>query len=491
MNVFIAGMDAECNEHVTKVIELDDINMQYGEKCVDALNVREVFGEAGIGVIGGLFAHAGPTGMLSRKCFETISGEILRLVKEHLHEMDGIFLRLHGASGVVDLDGVSGEHALIRRLRSLVGKHMPIAVVQDPHGNITPEFGESVNIVRCFRESPHIDTVESARIVAGKLADLMLHRRPMKPIVLKLPMLLGGEQSMSAEEPMVTINRMLNEAEKDPRVFSICFYIGYLSHDDDKLGSAVVIVPNQPEDREYCRAEAERIAEAIWGMREQFGFKGNFAPPEEAVRRTLREGKRTSVITDLGDNCGAGAMGHQTELLRYMIRHWTPGKKVLFAGIRDVKAYGLLNPLPVGSEVSFDLGTGENALCAPVHIDGTIIRKGDEYSGYGNSVFMGRKVGEVSTVRLRGTEIDVMVLRTNLQYGHMYEFERAGLDFHSYDIVVVKMGYLDTYLIPETAYHCMATTDGPTAQEPEKFDFKRIFRPIWPLDPDAKLRYIE
>ena len=224
MKVFVAGMDAECNEHVAKIIELDDINMQYGDRCVDALNVREVFESAGIGVIGGLFAHAGPTGMLSRKCFETISGEILRLVKEHLHEMDGIFLRLHGASGVVDLDGVSGEHALIRRLRSLVGKHMPIAVVQDPHGNITPEFGESVNIVRCFRESPHIDTVESARIVAGKLADLMLHRRPMKPIVLKLPMLLGGEQSMSAEEPMVTINRMLNEAEQDPRVFSICFY---------------------------------------------------------------------------------------------------------------------------------------------------------------------------------------------------------------------------------------------------------------------------
>ena len=490
MNVFVGGMDAECNEHVTRIIGLDDIHLQYGDECADALNVREVFEPAGIRVIGGLYAHAGPTGMLSREAFEAISAELLRMVKEHIGEIDGIYLKLHGASGVKDLDEVSGEHALVKRLRRLVGRYMPIAVTQDPHGNMTREFGESVNIVRCYRESPHIDTVETGHIVAGKLVDLMKNRRPMKPIVLKLPMLLGGEQSMSAEEPMKSINRMLDEAEKDPRLFSVCFYIGYLSHDDDKLGSALVVVPNRPEDEVWCRAEGERIAERIWAMRGEFGFKGNFAPPEEAVMRTLSEGVKTSVITDLGDNCGAGAMGSQTVLLRYMLKHWREGKKVLFAGIQDRKAHANLCGLPVGTEVTFDLGSNENEWSAPVHIEGTIVETGDEYSGYGSAVYMGRKVGEVPTVRVKGTTIDVMVLDTNLQYGHPYEFERAGLDFHAYDIVVVKMGYLDTYLIPETAYHCMAITDGPTAQEPQKFDFKRVYRPIWPLDEVKELCYI-
>ncbi|WP_066833904.1 hypothetical protein [Collinsella ihumii] len=42
--------------------------------------------------------------------------------------------------------------------------------------------------------------------------------------------------------------------------------------------------------------------------------------------------------------------------------------------------------------------------------------------------------------------------------GHMEQFHAAGVEFHDYDIVVVKMGYLDTYLIPETAYHIMALT---------------------------------
>ena len=491
MKVFLGGMDAECNEHVSRVIGLDDIHMLYGDECADALNVRGVFESAGIGVIGGLYAHAGPTGMITLEAFETISAELLQAVREHLREIDGIYLRLHGASGIAGLDEVSGEHVLVKRLRRVVGRYMPIAVVQDPHGNMTAEFAESVNIVRCYRESPHTDTVETGRIVARKLADLMAHRRPMRPIVLKLPMLLGGEQSLSREEPMKTINRMLDEAEKNPAVFSACFYIGYLSHDDDKLGAAVVVVPNRPEDEALCRAEAGRIAEAVWALRGEFGFRGNFAPPEEAVIRTLRDGIRTAVITDMGDNCGAGAMGQQTELLRLMLKHWRDGKKVLFAGIRDTKAHALLSGLPVGTDVTFDLGADEDKWSAPVHIAGTVVQTGDEYRGYGNETFMGRKVGEVSTVRVKGTLIDILVLDTNLQYGHPYEFARAGIDFHDYDIVVVKMGYLDTYLIPEARYHCMAVTDGPTAQEPQKFEFRRVYRPIWPLDEVEKLHYIE
>ena len=491
MNVFVGGMDAECNEHVSEIIGLDGLHLLRGEECAEALNVRETFEAAGIRVIGGLYAHAGPTGMLSREAFEAVSSELLRRVKEHLHEIDAVYLKLHGASGVDGLDEVSGEHVLIDRLRSLVGRHMPIAVVQDPHGNITRAFAESVNIVRCYRESPHTDTVATGQIVARTLSDLMLHRRPMRPIVFKLPMLLGGEQSLSAEEPMRTVNRMLDEAEKDPRMFSCCFYVGYLSHDDDKLGAAVVVVPDRPEDEAFCRARGERIARAVWDLRGEFGFKGNFAPPEEAVVRTLAEGKRSAVITDLGDNCGAGAMGQQTELLRCMLKHWQGEKKVLFAGIRDVRAHAQLLGLPVGAEVSFDLGAGEDERSAPVHIEGTVVASGDEYKGYGNAVFMGRKVGEAVTVRVKGTLIDVLVLDTNLQYGHPYEFQRAGLDFHAYDVVVVKMGYLDTYLIPETRYHCMAVTDGPTAQEPQKFDFKRVYRPIWPLDEVKELRFIE
>ena len=429
--------------------------------------------------------------MLSREAFETISAELLRRVREHLSEIDGIYLRLHGASGVDGLEEVSGEHVLIRRLRRLVGRYMPIAVVQDPHGNMTREFGESVNIVRCFRESPHTDTVDTGQSSPASLLNLMQHRRPMRPIVFKLPMLLGGEQSLSAEEPMRTVNRMLDEAEKDPRMFSCCFYVGYLSHDDDKLGSAVVVVPDRPEDESFCRAQGERIARAVWSLRSEFGFKGNFAPPEEAVVRTLREGKRTAVITDLGDNCGAGSMGQQTELLRHMLPLAGRKEGPLRGHPRRPDARTAPGPARGGGGLLRPGGRGGRAVRPGAHrgdrrrvrrrVQGVRQRRLHGPQGRGGAV----------TVRVKGTLIDVLVLDTNLQYGHPYEFQRAGLDFHAYDVVVVKMGYLDTYLIPETRYHCMAVTDGPTAQEPQKFDFKRVYRPIWPLDDVEDFRLID
>ena len=73
----------------------------------------------------------------------------------------------------------------------------------------------------------------------------------------------------------------------------------------------------------------------------------------------------------------------------------------------------------------------------------------------------------------------------------MEQFHAAGLEFHDYDIVVVKMGYLDTFLIPETAYHMMALSDGPTVQRSERIPFKKIYRPMWPMDEAEELRYIE
>ena len=140
-------------------------------------------------------------------------------------------------------------------------------------------------------------------------------------------------------------------------------------------------------------------------------------------------------------------------MLREFLKQNVMDKKVLIAGINDPKANVYLNKYQVGDAVKFDLGVGEDELSAPVHIQGKIIAIGDEYNGL--------------------------------------EHEKAGVHFHDYDIVVVKMGYLDTYLIPETAYHNMALTDGPTIQRAEKIPYKKIPRPIWPTDEFEKLYYVD
>lgn len=364
---------------------------------------------------------------------------------------------------------------------------MPIALVMDPHGNVTSTLTERANIIRCYRELPHIDTVETEQIIAKKLVDLMQNRRPMRPVLRKLPIMVGGERSVSAMEPMKSINRMLDDAEEDPRVFSCSYHIGYIRHDDDKLGATVVVVPNMPADRDYCEEVADKISCYAWGHRAQFQFSGNFGETADCIKDAVAFKGKTAVITDSGDNCGAGGEGRNAIVLRELLKQDLKGKSVLVAGINDPAICAELVAKSEGDRVSTTLGTAEDSLSAKVPLKGTIVSIGDAVMGLGQL----HAVGRSAVVHIDGTTIDVLVMPEAIQYGTMEQFKAAGIDFHNYNIVVVKMGYLDTYLIPETAYHTMALTDGPTIQRSENIPFKRIWRPMWPNDDMDDLSYIE
>lgn len=487
LKVLVAHITAECNEHVSSQADLKDFQLLYEKDCIDAMHVKDIFESEGIELVPSIYACLNPSGMIKKEAYLTIVETILDTIKKHLSEIDGIYLQLHGASGVVGLEEVSGEHYTLRKIREIVGKYMPIAVVMDPHGNVTKTLINQVNIVRCYRQSPHSDTVDTQRIVAYKLIDLLKNRRSMRPVIRKLPIMVGGERSVSAKEPMLSINRLLDEAEKDPRVFSDSYHVGYIRHDDDKLGAAVVVIPNMAKDTAYCEKIAEQISEYAWVHRHEFQFSGNFDEPEESVKRAIAFKGKTAVITDSGDNCGAGGAGQNTILLKEMLQQDLQGKSVLIAGINDPQTHDLLSNHTIGEHISIDLGVGENKWCEPIHIEVILKKVGEEAYGLGAT----HTVGDAYTVNVANSNLDIMVLDRNVQYGNMEQFQKAGLDFHDYDIVVVKMGYLDTYLIPETAFHIMALTDGPTIQRSEKIPFRKIYRPMWPIDHVEKLTYIE
>ena len=491
MNVFLAHITSECNEHVSNPLDIDGFHILYGNDAIDAMHVRDIFESHNIGMISSIFARATPSGMITREAFDVISERILTVLRDNIHCIDGLYLQFHGASGVLDLDEVSAEHYLIKKIREITGKYMPIAMVMDPHGNVTSTLTDNVNIIRCYRESPHIDTVETQRIVAEKLVNLMENRRPMRPVLRKLPIMIGGERSVSAMEPVKSINEMLNKAEEDPRVFSASWHVGYIRHDDDKLGASIVVIPNMPEDREYCEQVADEISQYTWAHRNQFKFSGNYDEPAEAVRHTVEFNGKTAVITDSGDNCGAGGNGQNTVMLREVLKADLHNKSVLVAGINDPTSNDMLRRKQAGEHVGFDLGINEDELSSPVHIEGTILTIGDEYHGLGSIGVSGNVLGKAPIVRIDNTKVDVLVMDKNIQYGNMEQFDKAGVHFHDYDIVIVKMGYLDTYLIPETAYHNMALTDGPTIQRAERIPYTKIARPMWPKDDFDSLYYIE
>lgn len=479
MKVLVGLFTAESNQKVLEPVEFDRFVYKTGAEIAKTMHVEDVFEDEKIEIVPAVYANGHSGGIVSKEAFDFISSEMLRKVREHKHEIDGIFFMLHGASCIKDLEGFSGEHYILRETRKIVGPYLPIAVCMDPHGNLSQEFADNANIVRCYRQSPHVDRIESFRIVAKLLINVLKNRRDIHPAYRKIPILLGGERCVSADEPMLSINKMLDETEKSPRILSASYHIGYLRHDSPKLGAGVIVVPNSPEDREYAEETADKIAEFVWSQRGVFHYTGNTAEPEDAVKLVMDSQEKPVFLTDSGDNATAGGAGYNTLVLKqFLSLSKYNDKKILFAGITDFHAADSLGKRNVGETVEFYLGMDKDSLSEPVKINGKIKAKGCVH----NTQYEKTNLGPCVTVSVDNTPIDVIVTSKSITYSEMHQFEAAGVSVDKYDVIIVKQGYLFPDLKAIAKYHVMSLTKGATDQKTERFDYKLIMRPMFPID---------
>ena len=237
MKVMIGEFVTESNEHIPYKCNIKDYDIAFGKACIDKMRIKEVFDKHQIDIIPSIYANAGSNGVVEKTAFEYIESTITKTVKENIHDIDGIFLMLHGASEVETIG--SGDHHILKEIRKIVGPYLPIAVVCDPHGNLEKEYVESTQIIRSYRESPHTDADETMVKVADMLCDLLQNRKNIHSVYRKLPLILGGEQSVSADEPVCSINKYMNELEKDDAIKSVSWHVGYIRHDSDVAGCGI------------------------------------------------------------------------------------------------------------------------------------------------------------------------------------------------------------------------------------------------------------
>ncbi|MEG0960814.1 MAG: M81 family metallopeptidase [Erysipelotrichaceae bacterium] len=487
MKVLVGEFGSESNEHSRSLMTMDKFIFKYGEELINSMNIRDIFEVQDIELIASISAMGHPHGPVTLDAYEYILSYFLNTIKEHLHEIDGIFLHLHGASKVIGLEGGSAEHAIVREIRKITGPYLPIALVMDPHGNLSNELVEKVNILRCYRNSPHTDIEETYRFVAEKLVDILKRRRDIRPIYYQIPIIIGGEKSVSSDEPVRSINRLCDEAEATGRIMSASFHIGYLRHDGDKLGCSVVVVPNTAKDKKFADDWAKKIRAFVYSRRHEFHYHGNVEEPQSALNKIVGFSGTPCFLTDSGDNVGSGADGFNTFVLRQIIElDDLNNKRFLIAGIVDQNAYMLLYHKKVGEHVEFDLGTDFDELCKKVHVKGTIVAR-----GLADPIYKGKEdIGTAITVQFDDKQISVIIEFDAIQYVDCEQFESSGLNVNDYDVFVVKEGYISDDYEKFGKLCIMSLTDGPTYQKSENLIFKRIKRPMFPYD-DLELSEID
>lgn len=478
MKVIVGLFTTESNANVEAKNDISTYDIGFGEDCIRKIRVKEVFDKEGIEMIPAIYASAGASGVVRKDAFDYIESVFTKTVKDHLHEIDGIYLHLHGASEVEEIG--SGDHHIVQEIRKIVGPYLPIAVACDPHGNLCKEYVENCTILRSYRESPHIDADETKRKVAQMLCDLLKKRQNIHAIYRKLPLILGGEQSVSADEPVKSINVIMNEMESDTRILSCSWHVGYIRHDSEVAGCGIVVVPATEKDIPYAEQIADKLAETVWDKRHEFHYTGLTAKPDEALKMALEFDGKPVFITDSGDNTTSGATGWNTFILRQVLALENSNKKFLFSNICDPETFKQLNALSLGSEAHISLGVNRDEWSKSVELDVTVITKGylrgylmhDHDAHYGDAV----------VVQMKGLPITISVASTRQTMCERHQFEAVGLNYDDYDVIVVKQGYIFPELKEDGKLCIMSLTMGATPQDTASIPFKRIMRPMFPVD---------
>ena len=281
MKILIGFFATEVNEYIPCMTDLSSYDLVFGEAIAQRMQLEETLVREGVEMIPSVYAKSSPNGIIEAAAFQAIENSLLSAVRKHLSEIDGIYLHLHGASYVEGIG--SGDFHILKEVRRLTGPYLPIAVSCDPHGNLNQDYVDSTQILRSYRQSPHTDMIATWQKTLTLLCTLVRQRQTLHPAYRKLPLILGGEQSVSADEPVRSINAYMDELEQDPRIMSASWHVGYLRHDCPEAGCGVVVVPRTAADQAYAEQACGKLAQFVWQRRHEFHYTGVTAQPDQAL----------------------------------------------------------------------------------------------------------------------------------------------------------------------------------------------------------------
>lgn len=469
MKVLIGSFQCESNTFCKTKAALEDFEVIQGEGVTSRLAASKIFMDEGFEPVPSVFASALPSGKVKKEAFEYIKSIILKTI-EATPDISAIYLYLHGAMCVEDIG--SGEEALIKAIREKAGKDILIGVALDFHANNTVEFVKNINIVYGFRTAPHTDHDETEIRAARAICKCLKNNYLPRTVMFKVPV-LAADAATTDKPPLKDMMEMLEPLDNNDDIISAAVFNGQPWVDYDFVGPSVIL--SYVNNREFAVESAKAIAKVYWDGRTKFKFDVPALEPREAIEKAVLSDKSPIFITDSGDNTTAGAEGEGTVMLKTLID--SNVTNTLVCGITDKKTTDLLLEKNIGDSVEVVVGgNSRESFIVPVTIRGQIIKKG-KVIGWAYE-----EAGE--GVVIRTGSIDVILTNVRAAFISPEHIESFGVNPMDYKIIVLKMGYLFPKLSRIAGGTIFGLTPGNTTNVFETLGYKRIIRPVYPIDKD-------
>jgi len=422
------------------------------------------------------FVFPGLAGKPTEEAHEWTKARFLETLRK-LGPVDGIFLQVHGTAATDSIDDCEGD--LIEALREAAGPRTPIIVSLDGHANVTPLMVRHSTMLIGVKTNPHYDFVETgqlgARVMAGmfdgSMKPVQAWAQPaMAPALQKLYIAPGW--------PMEHLMRLAqNYKRRDPRLLDVSLLGGFFCSERPETGISVVVTTDG--EAQLADDIAEEIKEACWAKRH--AFYTEMVSVEDAVGEAIAAAETPVVLGDLADSGGAGTPGDGTAILAELIKQKAKG--AVIGNIADPAAVREAVQSGVGKDVTLTVGGKVDRFHGePVTISGRV-RIIHDGTFTASTRFNAGTVRRGTTVVVDCCGVEVILTTHPVLVFEPNHFRSLGIEPTQRKILVCKSELQHRPGLADVA-RTFIDVDAPglATQDLKRLPYKKIRRPVFPLD---------
>jgi len=346
--------------------------------------------------------------------------------------LDAVYLDLHGAMVTEHFD--DGEGEILRRVREVIGKDLPLVVSLDLHANVTPEMVEHADALIAYRTYPHVDMAETGRAAARHLALLLRSKQKFAKAFRQLPFLIPISWQCTNDQPTKVIYQKLADLQGEA-VPTLSFAPGFPAADFVHCGPSVFAYGRTKADAD---AAADNIAALVESHEDD--FDGVIYTPDEGVRHAMglaKTARKPIIIADTQDNPGAGGDSDTTGMLRALVRN--NARKAAIGVIYDPQSAKTAHAAGVGASVTIALG-GKSGIPGDAPYQETFIveQLSDGQFAAPGPYYGGRDMDMGPSAALRIGDIRVVVSSHKAQLADQAMYRYVGIEPTEQAILVNK-----------------------------------------------------
>ncbi len=494
--ILLAGLFHETHTFVDGTTSLGDFRVSRGGEMLvcrgDASplgGVLEAASRFEWEIIPTVDMRASPSGMVEDEVVEVWWREFSECAAPTLREgVDAIYLVLHGAMVSQSHDDVDGE--LLERIRSLPGaQHLPIFGVFDLHSNFTARMTRHANALVAYRENPHTDGREMAVRAAELLRQALDSGSRPRMFWRHSGILWPPTGTGTAATPMQDLETLARSLEAShPEFLAVNVAAGFSFADTPDTGVSFAISTTGTE--EAAGKALDNLCALAWRLRRE----GNAtdSPIDEVMGQAIAARAKQSgpvIIAEPSDNIGGGAPGDGTGLLRALVDHHFENAAIC---INDPAAVQHLGEIAIGGVANLAIGgKGSRLDQGPLRLDVALVSRGagrfaleDKQSHLASMCGDAFDMGPCAVVRHEG--ITILLTSNKTPPFDLGQWRSQGIEPEQMSVIGVKAAVAHRRAYDKIASLMLwADTPGPCRSDLRKLPFKKLRRPVFPLDERA------